>query len=292
MTEFTLRFGPHRLAGYRSGSGTPLLIVHGGPGVPCGYVYHAHKQYAAEGFEVVSWDQLGCGRSDRPDDASLWTVPRFVDEVEEVRRQLGWDRFLMLGNSWGGILGMEYCLRHLDHVRAFVIGNIAASMPRLVRGFDRVKAALGPDTVRMMALREAEDSVAHPEYQAARTLLMYRHMCRMDTWPAPLVDSVAPEGIGDGPFKAMFGPHFYNCSGNLRDWDRMADLGRITVPTLLTTSEWDYVLPEYVRLTHEHLPRSELVMFRNSGHLPFWDAVDRYHPAVLGFLKHHAQHSP
>ncbi len=292
MTEFTLRFGPHRLAGYRTGSGIPLLIVHGGPGVPCGYVYHAHTQYAAEGFEVVSWDQLGCGRSDRPDDASLWAVPRFVDEVEEVRRQLGWDRFLMLGNSWGGILGMEYCLRHLDHVRAFVIGNIAASMPRLIRGFDRVKAALGPDTVRMMALREAEGSVAHPEYQAARTLLMYRHMCRMDTWPAPLLDSMAQEGIGDGPFKAMFGPHFYNCSGNLRDWDRMADLGRITVPTLLTTSEWDYVLPEYVRLTHEHLPNSELVTFRNSGHLPFWDAVDRYHPAVLSFLKHHAQHSP
>lgn len=292
MTEFTLRFGLHRLAGYRTGSGTPLLVVHGGPGVPCGYVWRAHEQYAAEGFEVVSWDQLGCGRSDRPDDASLWTVARFVDEVEEVRRQLGWDRFLMLGNSWGGMLGMEYCLRHLDRVRAFVIGNIAASMPRLIRGFDRVKAALGPDTVRMMALREAEGSVEHPEYIAARTLLMYRHMCRIDIWPAPVVDSMAPEGIGDGPFRAMFGPHFFNCSGSLRDWDRMADLSRITMPTLLTTSEWDYVLPEYVRLTHEHLPHSELVMFRDSGHLPFWDAADRYHPAVLGFLKHHALHSP
>lgn len=289
MTEFALRFGPHRLAGYRTGSGTPLLIVHGGPGVPCGYVYRAHEQYAAEGFEVVSWDQLGCGRSDRPDDPSLWTVARFVDEVEEVRRQLGWDRFLMLGNSWGGMLGMEYCLQHLDRVQAFVIGNIAASMPRLIQGFDRVKAALGSDTVRMMAQREADGTVQHPEYLAARTLLMYRHMCRTETWPAPLVDSMAPDGIGTGPFNAMFGPHFFNCSGNLRDWDRMADLGRITVPTLVTTSEWDYILPEYVRLTHEHLPNSELVCFRDSGHLPFWDAADRYHPAVLSFLKKHAR---
>jgi len=169
MTKFPLRFGPHRLAGYRTGSGTPLLILHGGPGVPCSYVYRAHEQYAAEGFEVVSWDQLGCGRSDRPNDPSLWTVTRFVDEVEEVRRQLGWDRFLMLGNSWGGILGMEYCLQHLDRVQAFVIANVAASMPRLIQGFDRVKAALGPDTVRMMAQREAEGSVQHPEYLAART---------------------------------------------------------------------------------------------------------------------------
>ena len=100
MTEFALRFGPHRLAGYRTGSGTPLLLVHGGPGVPCGYVYEAHAHYAGEGFEVVSWDQLGCGRSDRPDDPSLWNVARFVDEVEEVRRQLGWDRFILMGNSW------------------------------------------------------------------------------------------------------------------------------------------------------------------------------------------------
>ena len=286
MTEFSLTFGPHRLAGYRTGAGAKLLIVHGGPGVPSPYVYEAHAGYAAEGFEVASWDQLGCGRSDRPDDKSLWTVARYVEEVEDVRRQLGWERFLLLGNSWGGMLSIEYCLRYQQHVQALVIGNSAASMPRLIRGFDRCKAALGSDTARMMALREAEGTVDHPEYLAARTLLMYRHMCRMDQWPKPLLNSM--EGVGEGPFNAMFGPHFFNCSGNLRDWDRMADLPGITVPTLLTTSEWDYLLPEYARLAHEHLPNSELAVFRNSGHLPFWDAADRYHPAVLGFLKRHA----
>ncbi len=289
MTEFTLRFGHHRLAGYRSGEGgMPLLIVHGGPGVPCSYVYAAHEHYAAEGFDVVSWDQLGCGSSDRPDDPSLWVVERFVQEVDAVREQLGWDKFLLLGNSWGGILGIEYCLAHLDHVRAFVIGNSAASMPRLIRGFDRCKQALGSETARMMALREAEGTVEHPEYLAARTLLMYRHMLRMDQWPAPVLEAMRPEAVGTGPFTAMFGPHFFNCSGNLRDWDRMADLPRITVPTLVTTSEWDYLLPEYARLMWEHLPQSEIVIFRNSGHMPFWDAVDRYHPAVLGFLRKHA----
>jgi proline iminopeptidase len=121
---------------------------------------------------------------------------------------------------------------------------------------------------------------------------MYRHMCRTEIWPTPLVDSMAPEGIGVGPFNTMFGPHFFNCSGNLRDWDRMADLGRITAPTLVTTSEWDYILPEYVRLTHEHLPNSELISFRDSGHLPFWDAADRYHPAVLGRVDGFNQHQP
>src|SRR4029077_1402291 len=191
MTEFTLRFGQYRLAGYRSGAGgVPLMIVHGGPGVPCSYVYGAHKHYASEGFDVVSWDQLGCGRSDRPNDPSLWVVERFVEEVEAVREQLGWDKFLLLGNSWGGMLGIEYCLAHLDRVRAFVIGNSAASMPRLIRGFDRCKQGLGSDTARMMSLREAEGTVDHPEYLAARTILMYRHMCRLDHWPDPLLESM------------------------------------------------------------------------------------------------------
>jgi proline iminopeptidase len=293
MTEFTLRFGTHRLAGYRTGEGgAPLLLVHGGPGVPCSYLYDAHAHYAAEGFDVVSWDQLGCGRSDRPDDPALWAVERFVEEVEGVRAQLGWDRFLLLGSSWGSMLGIEYCLKYLHRVRGFVFGNSAASVPGLIRGFDRCKLALGSDTARMMALREAEGTTDHPEYAAARTLLMYRHMCRMEQWPEPVLRALAPEAIGVAAFSAMFGPHFFNCSGSLRDWDRLADLSRIAVPTLVTTSEWDYLLPEYARLVHEHLPQSELVVFRNSGHMPFWDAADRYHPAVLGFLKRQSERTP
>lgn len=293
MTDFSLRFGPHRLQGYRSGEGgVPLLVVHGGPGVPCSYLYGAHAHYAEAGFDVVSWDQLGCGRSDRPDDPSLWTVGRFVAEVEAVREQLGWDRMLLLGNSWGGMLGLEYCLAYPDRVQAFVFGNSAADMKRLIGGFDRCKLGLGSDTARMMQVREAENTVDHPEYVAARTLLMYRHMCRMDVWPDAVLDSMKPEGLGLAPFTAMFGTHWYNCSGNLRDWDRMADLSRIACPTLVTTSEWDYLLPEYSRLVHEHLPTSEIVIFRNSGHMPFWDAADRYHPAVLGFLKRAAGLAP
>ena len=289
IENLTFHTGGHRLAGFRAGQsgGIRLLVLHGGPGVPCSYVFHGHAQYAAAGFEVVSWDQLGCGASDRPDDPALWTVARYVSEVEDVRQQLGWDRFLLLGNSWGGILGMEYALAFPQHVRALVIGNIAASMPLVSRGFERCKAALGEATVRMMAVREAEGTTDHPEYAAVRTLLMYRHMCRLGQWPKPLLNSLQPGAIGQGPWDTMFGPHFFTCSGNLRTWDRMDALPRLRLPTLVTASEWDYVLPEYVRLMHEHLPQSQLAFFRNSAHLPFWDAADEYHAAVLPFLKRH-----
>jgi proline iminopeptidase len=285
VQEFRIPIGPHSVTAWRVGAGEPLLVVHGGPGVPCSYVYHAHTRYAEQGFEVASWDQLGCGRSDRPDDASLWTIERYVEEVEQVRRHLNWDRFLLLGNSWGGILSIEYCLRYQQHVKALVVGNMGSDMTLISAGFDRVKAALGAETVRMMALREAAGTTSHPEYLAARTLIMQRHMLRMEEWPKPVLDAM--EGIGNGPFVKMFGPHFYSCTGSLRAWNRTADLARIKLPVLFTTSEWDYILPDYVRLAHEQLPGSRLVIFSGSGHMPFWDAADRYHPAVLDFLRRH-----
>ncbi len=289
--EIGFRTGAHRLQGYRSGAGNPhkLLLAHGGPGVPCSYLFHAHRHYADHGFDVVSWDQLGCGKSDRPEDKSLWSVARYVQELDDVRAHLGWERFLLLGNSWGGILTMEYALAHGHRLRAAVIGNIAASIPPVARGFERCKAALGEATVRMMAQREAEGSTEHPEYAAARTLLLYRHMCRLDVWPQALLDSLGPEAIGRGPWDTMFGPHFFNCSGNLRNWDRLDDMPKLSMPCLLTASEWDYVLPEFVRMTAEHIPGAKLAFFRNSAHLPFWDAPEAYHAAVLPFLQAHAE---
>jgi proline iminopeptidase len=195
----------------------------------------------------------------------------------------------LLGNSWGGILSTEYCLRYQQHVKAAVIGNMGSDMVLISAGFDRVKAALGADTVRMMALRESAGTTTHPEYLAALTLLMQRHMCRMEEWPKPVLDATVEEAIGRGPFVKMFGSHWFNCSGSLRTWNRTADLAKIRLPVLYTTSEWDYILPDYVRLAHENLPGSQLVMFAGSGHMPFWDAAERYHLAVLNFLRQYRE---
>ena len=104
----------YKVPTYTEGSGNHvLLVVHGGPGVPCSYVRDAHLRYAKQGFRVVSWDQLGCGESDRPDDPSLWQIPRFVEELETVRTTLGLGKIYLLGNSWGGMLATEYCLEGL-----------------------------------------------------------------------------------------------------------------------------------------------------------------------------------
>ncbi|MBM3517374.1 MAG: alpha/beta fold hydrolase [Alphaproteobacteria bacterium] len=288
MERIRVKVAGHEVVAFSEGNGKDVMLaVHGGPGVPCNYLRDAHLCYAEHGFRVVSWDQLGCGESDRPDDPALWTAARYVEEVETVREALDLGKVYIVGNSWGGILGIEYCLKYQRNVHAFVCGNIGPSMPLIQDGFRRCKANLGHDTVRMMALRESEGTTSHPEYLAAQTLLMYRHMCRLDEWPAPVKASFEPSALGMGPLKAMFGWHLFNFTGNLRDWDRTNDLTKITVPMMVTASEFDYVLPEYCEVIRQIVPGCEYAMFRNSGHMPFWDAAEAYHAKVGAFLAKH-----
>ena len=259
-----------------------VVVISGGPGCSCDYMRDSHGHYADEGFRVVAWDQLGTGASDKPDDPSLWTIPRFVAELESVRSALDLGRIHIVGNSWGGMLGLEYCLVHQDNVRRFVMANIAASMSLMNLGFKQCKMELGIETAKMMTVRECEGSVEHPEYQAAVNLLLYRHMCRMEEFPAAVQASLAEFGPA---LLTMFGPHLFHCTGSLADWDRTADLHRVTVPVLVVTGEHDYVLPEYVAITVNHFPNSRLAMFRGCGHMPFWEDPEAYHAAVVPFLK-------
>ena len=283
MQRQRVKVGDHEVMTYSVGAGERvLLVVHGGPGVPCDYVREAHLVYADQGYRVVSWDQLGCGESDKPEDRALWTVARYVEEVEAVRRELGLGQVLLLGHSWGGTLGVEYCLAYPEHVRAFVAVTIAFDQPKLQQGYIRQKQELGAETVRMIALREAEGSTEHPEYQAAMTLLKYRHMCRMEIWPAPVVKSMAT--VGQGPAHTMFGPFSFNCTGLLRNHNRNDDLHRLVMPVLMMTAEYDYILPELVFASAQLIPRSRCVIFRNCAHMPFWEDPETYHHVLSTFL--------
>ncbi len=286
MERIPVRVGEHTVTAFSEGAGDDaILVVHGGPGVSSPYVRDAHLRYAEEGYRVVSWDQLGCGESERPDDASLWTVERYVDEMETVRSALGLGRVAVVGNSWGGMLGLEYCLAHPGNVTCFVASSIAFDFPKVQQGFNRCKQNLGEETVRMMARRESEGTTDHPEYKAAQTILLYRHMCRMDVWPAPVQQSLGD--IGMGPLTRMFGPHLFNCTGTLRDYDRMGDLCRVTTPVLIVASEHDYILPELCAVSCQYLPDAAYAFLPGCSHLPFWENPEGYHRAVGTFLERH-----
>lgn len=259
-----------------------LLMVHGGPGCPSRYLRDSHEPLATDGLRLVTWDQLGCGESERPQHPALWTLERAVQEMETVRRALELGPIDVLGQSWGGVLGLEYLLRFPDNIGRFVAADTAFDLPRMQRGFEEKKAALGAETCRMMARHEALGTVDHPEYQAAVTLLMYRHMCRMHPWPDALPWCL--QNLGTEVFARMFGPYFFQCTGNIRDWNRMDDLWTVETPVLLVHGEHDYIIPEIASAARDRLPNGRLAYFEGCSHMPFFEAPEQYLASVGSFL--------
>ena len=272
----------HQVMTFTAGSGPrTVLLVHGGPGCPSRYLRDSHEALVGHGITLVTWDQLGCGESDRPGDPALWTIERFVSEMEAVRAALGLAEVDVVGQSWGGVLGLEYLLRHPGRVRTFVAADTAFDLPRMQRGFEQKKQALGAETVVMMARHEAEGTTDHPEYQAAVTLLMHRHVCRLHPWPESLTWCM--QNLGEDVFGRLFGPYFFQCSGTLRDWDRMDKLGSVQTPVLLVHGEHDYIVPELAAMARDRLPNSTVAFFPGCSHMPFFEAPEQYLEALITF---------
>src|SRR6185312_12604281 len=207
-----VRVGGHRLRVYRYGPpisarSEVVLLVNGGPGLPSEYLRAPHARLAALGFTVIAYDQLGCGASDRPTDASLWTLGRYVEELAQLCVTLRLPPVQLLGHSWGTWLGTEFCLLFPRHVKSYVAADGAVDVPHLVSELHRLRAALGMETVAMMIRREAQGTTDH------------RHVCRCEKWPEPLQRSLADWNMG--PYITMQGPNEFTYTGNMRQWNRI-----------------------------------------------------------------------
>lgn len=276
----------HQVTAYSFGQGDEVLFcLNGGPGLPCDYVRDSHSVMADHGYRVVIHDQLGTGRSDKPRDKSLWTIGRFVEEVEAVRRALGLGRVHLLGQSWGTWLGFEYLLTYPDTAKTFICANGTGEVPLHLQDLARLRAALGPETVEMMARHEAEGTTDHPEYKAAETILNYRHVCRLDEWPAALQRSMA--GINMDIYGTMWGPNEFTCVGDLKGWDRIADLSRVKQPVLVLCGMHDELTPDSAARVARALPDARLKVFKNSSHMPFFEEPAAYQETLKAFLDAH-----
>ena len=210
-----------KVVAYSFGSGSETVFcLNGGPGLPCDYLRESHSCLVDQGYRVVAFDQLGTGASDRPTDASLWTIGRYVEETETVRKVLGLGKVHMLGHSWGGWLAIDYALTYQENLRTLILEDTVADMPHLVSELERLRASLGPETVSMMQKHEAQGTYSHPEYMAAVTILNYRHVCRLPDWPAPVRRSLDDWNMG--PYETMQGPNEFLYIGNLKDWNRVS----------------------------------------------------------------------
>jgi proline-specific peptidase len=262
--------------------GIPLLCLHGGPGMAHDYINPLAD--LADERMVVFYDQLGCGRSDRPDDPSLWTLDRSMAEVAAVREALDLDRIHLFGNSWGGWLALQYTLDRRPSLESLVISSSPPSVERAVREMNVLRHQLPPDVQRVLDEADAHGTFDSPEYAAATMVFYKRHLCRADPWP-PNVEYSMGEGFGSGPYLTMWGPsEFGPVTGNLDGWDITARLGEIRVPTLLTVGRRDEMWPSHMADMQAGIAGSELVVFEESSHMAFVEEREAYTATVRGFL--------
>ncbi len=257
----------------------PLLLLHGGPGAPHDYLNNL-EALASEQRRVIFYDQLGCGRSDQPDDTSLWRVERFVSELATVRRALGLVRVHILGQSWGGMLAIEYALTQPQGLLSLVLSNTTPSIPMWVAEANRLRAQLPPEVNATLQRHEAAGTTDSQEYQEAMQVYYDRHVIRV---PMPDYVKHTFENLSKVYFY-MNGPSEFHVVGPIKDWDRSDRLHEIHVPTLIISGRYDESTPAINEVLQRGILGSEWVVLENSSHLSHVEEPELYMQTVNAFL--------
>ncbi len=261
------------------GEGIPLLTLHGGPGAG-----HDYLEPLDVPNPIVFYDQLGCGKSDIPDDTSLWRIERFAAEVDAVREALGLEQIHLLGQSWGVWLGIEYMVsRDPKGVVSLILSSGSASVAQFVSEAEVLKSQLPKDIYETMLRCEAARDYQNPDYLKAFEIFFAKHVCRRDPMPEPLARSAA---ILDGNpvYAFMNGPNEFMIIGTLKDWDRTSSLHEIKVPTLITCGRHDELTPACSETIHRGIAGSEMVIFEESSHVAHLEEPERFTKVLRDFL--------
>lgn len=270
-----------------SGPRTPLLVLHGGPGIPHDYL--DNLDLLGDERPVVFYDQLGCGRSDRPDDPALWTRERFARELDTLRRELGLDEVVLYGHSWGSILAVDYLsgLGGVDPsgVKGAILAGPALSIPRWIDDSRHLIDTLPPDEAEAILEGERSGQTDGEAYQAATQAFYARYVSRSDPWPEQLDDALA--GMGRQVYGTMNGPTEFTITGSLRTVDVTPRLPELPMPLLFICGEHDEATPESTREYAGLAPNAEVVVVEGAAHIANYDRPAEYLRALRAWLDGH-----
>jgi proline iminopeptidase len=283
--------GPFKVWTKRVGNNPRIkvLLLHGGPGMTHEYLEAFDSYFPRAGFEYYYYDQLGSAYSDQPDEPSLWELPRFVDEVEQVRKALKLDsgNFYLLGHSWGGMLALEYALKYQQNLKALIISNMVPSIPAYSRYAQQVlMPAMDQKALAEIKGLEAAGKFDDPRYEELLMQNFYiYHLLRMpaDQWPDPLLRAL--NKINRKIYVPMQGPSELGTSGKLVNWDRTADLHRITVPTLAIGARYDTMEPAQMQRIADSVQRGRYLFCPNGSHFDLYDDQSIYMTGVVQFIR-------
>lgn len=258
----------------------PLVVLHGGPGFPHNYLKPLSE--LSDVRPILFYDQFGCGKSGRSDNASLWTVERFVDELAAIIKKLGLREYHLLGHSWGTALALEYALRKPRGLKSTIMASPYFSTPLWIRDLNVHRKGMPEKTQEILDRNERAGTFYTEEFMRATEELYAKHVYRKRPHHPDYLE--AARGMGIGVYNAMWGPTEFVMSGVLRDYDRTDQLKELTVPTLLTCGRWDEARPETVEFFASKIPGAQVKIFENSAHMPHLEEADLYIQAVRDFL--------
>jgi proline iminopeptidase len=264
-----------------------VLLLHGGPG-------GTHEEFECmesflpqEGIEFIYYDQLGCGNSDNPKDTAMWNLPRYVEEVEQVRQALKLDKsnFYLLGHSWGGLLAAEYAFKYQQNLKGLIISNMMMSCPAYGRYADEVLAKqMKPEVLQEIRQIEAKKDFSNPRYMGLLIPNYYlKHLCRVLPTPEPLLRSMSK--TNQPLYTSMQGPSEFGVSGKLAHWDRTKDLPKLTIPVLSIGGKYDTMDPAHMAWIATQVKQGHALICPNGSHASMYDDQQTYMTGFITFLK-------
>lgn len=268
-----------------------VLLLHGGPGMTHELYECFDSFFPGEGIEYYYYDQLGSYYSDQPQDTSLWSLPRFVEEVEQVRQALGLnqDNFYLLGQSWGGLLAMEYALKYQQNLKGLIISNMMSSIADYMKYADEV---LGPkmpqDIYKQIMEMENKEDYGNPKYLELIMEHYYtEHILRMPIkeWPDAINRTL--KHVNPEVYVSMQGPSEFGVKGNakLKNWEFKPNLSKLTVPTLTIGGQFDTMDPEHMKWMSTQVQQGRYLYCPNGSHLSQWDDQQTYMTGVIRFIR-------
>ncbi len=268
----------YRIVG--SGDKPPLLLLHGGPGVPSYYL----NPLAPLGDErpVIFFDQLGCGRSDRITDTTLMTVENYVEEVQTIVKELGLRDYYLLGQSWGTMLGVDYYLKYPEGIKGLILSSPSLNIERWLKDADTLISMLSDTLQKAIRVNEEYKTYDAPEYKLATQIYYELFLARKQPWSADIDSSFSQ--LGKNVYEYMGGPSEFTMTGTLKDYDITNGLGEIKVPTLFITGEFDEAREVTVRYYQSLVPNSTFQLIDNAGHLTMQDNPVQNISVIRDFL--------
>jgi proline iminopeptidase len=289
LVSITTPKGPFKVWTKRFGNNPRIkvLLLHGGPGATHEYLESFESFLPPEGIEFIFYDQLGSAYSDQPKDQDLWTIDRFVDEVEQVRKALGLgrDNFYLLGHSWGGLLAVEYALRYGQNLKGLVISNMMMSMPEYGRySADVLTKGMDPAVVKEIRDLEAKGEYENPRYEELLIPNFYaKHICRLPEWPDAVNRTFVK--LNKQIYVLLQGPSEFGVSGRIERWDRKTDLPKLSMPTLVIGAKHDTMDPAHMKWVSGQVQHGSFLYCPNGSHFSMWDDQKTYFPGLVKWLK-------